>query len=148
MTVEFLFALLWIGIAIVLGIVEVETAQFVSIWGAIGAIVTAFPAYLGVNFEVQLLVFAITTVLLLILTRPFVSKIAKPKVVHTNAKMVIGCVGIVTEQIDNESDLGRATVNGISWTARAEKDDVLITPSTKVEVLAIEGVKLIVRPKI
>ena len=50
------------------------------------------------------------------------------------------------EEIDNLAQTGRARVNGTDWTARSRTGQP-IPVGAAVVVEAIEGVKLIVRPK-
>jgi len=56
-------------------------------------------------------------------------------------------VGVVREDIDNLAGKGVVFVGGKLWTARAE-DNQPIPAETQVEILRIEGVKLIVRPAV
>ena len=48
--------------------------------------------------------------------------------------------------IDNLKAEGQVKVKGQIWTARSEQDEVFFADGDKVEVKAIEGVKLIVAP--
>ena len=61
----------------------------------------------------------------------------------TNADMVIGKTGVVTEVIDNLAPSGQVKVAGAVWTARSQ-DDSVIGENEKVIVKEISGVKLLV----
>ena len=63
----------------------------------------------------------------------------------TNAESLIGRQAIVTTQIDNLRAAGQVTVSGQEWTARSSEDGTIIPQGAVAEVLAINGVKLIVR---
>lgn len=52
--------------------------------------------------------------------------------------------GIVTADINSLESTGLVKVNGEVWSAKADEN---ISKGTKVEVLKIDGVKLIVKPK-
>ena len=53
----------------------------------------------------------------------------------------------VTMKIDNIEETGTAVLNGQEWTARSNDDAVTIEADTTAEVVAISGVKLIVKPQ-
>ena len=67
------------------------------------------------------------------------------KSVATNAYSLIGKIGLVTVAISKLNATGQVKVNGEVWSAKADGD---IAQGTEVEVLKIDGVKLIVKPKI
>ena len=78
-------------------------------------------------------------------TRPLVKKYVNSRSQPTNADMVIGKEALVTEDIDNVEATGAVSVGGKVWTARSDTG-VSIKSGTVVNVLRIEGVKLIVEP--
>lgn len=135
----------WLGVLIVSVIVEVLTAQLVSIWFAAGAFGAFLAAIFGVTeLWVQIVIFVALSALTLILTRPLVRKLTKQSIQPTNADMVLGKTGVVTETIDNISAVGEVKVGGAIWTARSV-DDLIIEKGERVTVLEISGVKLIVK---
>lgn len=144
-TIVGLAPVLWLAAGIILAVAEGVTVQLVAIWFALGALVSAVAAVLGLPFVGQLLIFVLVSALLLVCTRPFVKKKLQVKKQSTNADQVIGKIGIVQESIDNVAESGRVSVMGLSWSARS-KDGTTIEAGSKVIVLAIEGVKLIVEP--
>ncbi|MDD2203076.1 MAG: NfeD family protein [Bacilli bacterium] len=136
--------LTWLVIFIIFIIVEILTSNFVTIWFGIGAMGAFFSTYFTSDVMLQFIVFTIVTILSLLLTRPFVKKITRGRDhVKTNLDSVIGRSGIVDAKITPHS-LGRVTVLGKDWSAKSEET---IEPGSQVEILAIEGVKLIVRKK-
>ena len=60
---------------------------------------------------------------------------------------LIGKTAVVTSEIRNLEGKGEVFVNGLTWTARAEEDSLIIQEDTHVTVAAVQGVKLIVRLK-
>ena len=75
----------------------------------------------------------------------FLKKFLQNKETHTNADRVVGQTAVVTEDIDNLAAHGRVEVLGNDWAARST-ENVRIQKGTKVQVVRIEGVKLIVTP--
>ena len=70
--------IIWAVLLIVFVVIEAATAQLVTIWFAVGALVTVFVAYFCPTlWWLQLLVFAAVSVVALIATRPLVKKFAK-----------------------------------------------------------------------
>ncbi len=143
---ENFWAIFWLIAAIGLFVAEAMTVQFVSIWAALAALVVIFPAYLGVDFDIQLLAFAILTVIFIAISRPFVKKLQKNKPqVNTNARRIVGSIGMITEEVDNIKSVGRVTVSGVSWACQSY-DNSILPASTQIEVLDVHGTKLLVRP--
>lgn len=96
---------------------------------------------------IQTLVFVIASTLFILLTKPLISKyVDKDKKVSTNAYSVIGKTAIVTVPLDSLNGTGQVKVNGEIWSAKSEKGDIPL--GSKVEIEKIDGVKLIVTPKI
>ena len=136
--------IMWAIAFVVLTIVELSTYQLVSIWLALGSLVSLICAILGLGIVGQVIVFTVVSVILLIATRPFVNKVLKNRVVLTNAELDIGKVAIVIEKINNTTSSGRVKLNGVDWAARSS-DDSVIPSGTSVTVERIEGSKLIVK---
>ena len=99
----------------------------------------------GAPVWLQVLIAAVVTLVLLLATRPLVKKFLQNKETHTNADRVVGQTAVVTEDIDNLAAHGRVEVLGNDWAARST-ENVRIRKGTKVQVVRIEGVKLIVTP--
>ena len=135
--------LVWLALAVVFGIAEGATFNFVAIWFAIGAVSAIIPASLHMPVLLQLAVFILVSLITLIFTRPFAQKFIKTKRVHTNADSLIGRVGVVIVEIDADGDCGRVSVGGLDWAALSD-DGEPIGLAEKVLIKRIEGVKLIV----
>ena len=134
----------WLGILAAAVVLEIITPQMVTIWFAVGALVTFFVALAGVEqLWIQIVVFVAVSAVAVIATRPLVKKMVNKKAEPTNAEMVIGQTGIVTEKIDNLAPSGLVKVNGSVWTARTA-DGSVIEENEKVIIKEISGVKLLV----
>ena len=130
--------LFWLVLFVILSLFELVTVNLVSIWFAIGAIITTFVSLATDNIMIHLAVFTISSILLLLLTKPFVKKMKKREEVPTNLDMVVGKTGVVTETIEKD-DIGEVKVLGKKWSAYSDKE---IKENSKVKVLSINGVKL------
>lgn len=64
--------------------------------------------------------------------------------VKTNVNSMIGKEGRVTETIDNYNQKGIVIINGLEWTARSSRDDLIIPEGSKVVINEIKGVKVFV----
>ena len=135
----------WLAAAIFFLVVEAATPALVSIWFALGAFVALLTAFFGAQLWIQILVFLVVSAIALVATRPLAKKYLDKKHIPTNADMVIGKEGVVTEEIDNLNAHGAVSCQGKVWTARSAGGES-IPAKTKVTVDAIEGVKLIVSP--
>lgn len=134
----------WLIAAIVLAIVEAATATLVTIWFAGGAFLAMLCAWAGFGYGVQLAVFVISSMILLLLTRPLANKLTRRDNQPTNADRIIGQRGVVTETIDQLNATGRISVMGQSWAAVSE-DGSIIEPETKIMITDIRGVKAVVK---
>ena len=134
----------WLVAMVLLLIIEMIVPGIVSIFFAFGALAALIAALLLAPMWLQLAWFFAVSILTLILTRPFVKKYVNSRVTPTNADMAVGRDAIVTEAIDNLHAKGAVMLDGKIWTARTEKDTVVINAGEIVRILRIQGVKLIV----
>lgn len=134
---------LWLIVMVLFLVVEAATVGLVCIWFAVGALAALIAALLGAEIWLQIVLFLVVSAVALYFTRPLAKKYVNAKVEPTNADMVIGKECRVTEAIDNIAGTGAVYVDGKTWTARSESDEV-IPEGTLVTAKRIEGVKLIV----
>jgi membrane protein implicated in regulation of membrane protease activity len=140
------FILFWLVLFIVFLLVELVTAgALVSIWFCVGSLVAMAVAYLGAPFWVQMTLFLLISVGLLLGTKPFLKKHMDSKTITTNADRILTKRGIVEEEINNLKGIGVVKVDGKSWTARNIDGEAIIPVGMEVEVVAIEGVKAMVK---
>ena len=137
---------LWGGVAVVTLVAEIATTALVSIWFTIGAVGALIAAAAGVSPLAQLLIFLLLSIVSLLLVRPLTRRLVGTRVIPTNTDRLLGMEAKVTEGIDNDNAAGAVYVDGKTWTARSANGNPIPTGEL-VEVAAIEGVKLIVRPK-
>ena len=138
--------IIWLALAIVMAVFEAMTVQLVSIWFVAGAVAACITSLITDNTIIQAAVFVAVTAVALIVTRPIVKRMKEKKPEPTNSDRCIGQEGVVVTAIDNTAARGQVRVGSSVWTARSA-DDSVIPADTRVIVTAIEGVKLIVKPK-
>ena len=134
---------LWLVVMVLFLMVEAATVGLVCIWFAVGALAALIAALLGAEIWLQIVLFLVVSAVALYFTRPLAKKYVNAKVEPKNADMVIGKECRVTEAIDNIAGTGAVYVDGKTWTARSESDEV-IPEGTLVTAKSIKGVKLIV----
>lgn len=131
-------ASIWLVIFIVLVIIELITINLVTIWFAIAAVFTLLVDIITRNTMLEIIVFIVSSFLLLLLTKPLIKKIKVKKVEATNLDMVINKIGIVTEDIKQDK-IGEVKVLGKRWSAYSNTE---LKKDEKVKILSIDGVKL------
>lgn len=142
---ELSYSIIWIIIAVIFAIIEALTFGLATIWFAIGALVAMLAAMIGIGVMGQIFVFLIASAVLLYFTRPIAKKYLKIGNTKTNVESIVGLVGIVMKKIE-PFNTGQVKVAGQVWTAKS-MDNKEIQEGKQVEVIKVEGVKLIVKIK-
>ena len=137
--------ILWVGLMVVFGILELSTVNLVSIWFVAGSLVAMIAALSGASLWVQIILCLVTAGILLAFLQPFVRKFVSPKKTATNADMVLGREAYLTEEVDNIRGTGSLKLDGKEWTVRSV-DQSLLPAGTLVKIVRLEGVKLYVTP--
>lgn len=135
----------WLGLLILFLVIEIATVGLTTIWMAGGALGALILDLAGLNLWWQIGAFLVVSFTMLVFTRPFVVKYINSHHEKTNYEGIIGKVVRITEKVDNLQQTGTAIVNGLEWTTRAERDDVILDPGDLAKVVNISGVKLIVK---
>lgn len=136
-------AIQWIIIAIICGAIEIFSAGFWFVWLALSALILAAGVKLSLlnTLEIQLLVFAFITLLFVIFGRPIIMKFIKTNERVSNVDALIGQHGITLTEL-KPLEQGQVKLKGEVWTAVSDEE---IAADTRVEVKAVEGVKLRVK---
>ncbi len=142
---EMIMMFVWLGIAVVLGFIEAVTLGLTTIWFAGGAVVAALFSLFVDSIWWQFAIFVVVSTILLIFTRPIVSKYLNTKITKTNVSALVGKKALVVSDISSSS-LGEVKIDGKIWTAEMEEHSGcdIMKAETFVTVKGIEGVKLIV----
>ncbi|MDD3122776.1 MAG: NfeD family protein [Candidatus Izemoplasmatales bacterium] len=134
--------LIWFGIIIIAAVIEASTMNLSSIWFSAGGVVSLIIAAIwpGSVF-IQIVVFLVVSSLLLFEVRPTFKNYLQKNDIKTNSDKLIGKIAICSKAFAN-GERGEVKIEGKIWTAISNEE---IKLNDKVEVLSIEGVKLVVR---
>ena len=137
---------LWTLVGILCLILELTSGDFFIMCFSIGAFVTAIVAAFVPSFTVQVIVFAVASLLCLLFVRPLALKYFHRKDPDrpSNADAMIGRRGVVTEKIET-GGYGRVKIDGDSWKAQSSISSD-INKGTRVEVTTIDSVIITVIP--
>ena len=139
--------IVWLSVAIFFLLIESITIELISIWFTGGALAAMALALLDINIGWQTAAFCLISVFLILVGKPLLARFLLLNKSRTNVDSLVGTVATVTKEI-LPYEVGEVQVNspGQFWLAVAS-DNTKIELGTKVRVLAVEGVKLIVRRK-
>lgn len=138
-----LLSIIWAIMIVFFTLVEAFTLGLTSIWFAVGSLAALIASALGLNIVIQFMAFLVVAIILLIYTRPVAKRIFKVGINKTNVDALIGKHGYVTKAIQLK-ELGQVKLEGQIWTAKGQEYETYEVDE-QVEVMAIEGVKLIVK---
>ena len=136
--------LIWIILAVVFAVIEGIVSGLVTIWFTIGAGAAAGLAAAGAPIPVQVVVFFAVSLVLLFFTRPILSKKLKVGKEKNYTEQLEGKPGLVVEAIEPFKS-GQVKVGGILWTAVGETERFAAPADSMIEIVRVEGVKLIVK---
>jgi membrane protein implicated in regulation of membrane protease activity len=103
---------IWLGLTVILIIIECLTSGLTTIWFAAGSFVMIFISLLKLPIWIQIIIFAAISLLLLIFTRPILVKKIAVKKTPMNAYSIIGKQAVVTKPI-TEMEKGTVKINGL-----------------------------------
>ncbi len=138
---------IWTIVGLLFIFVEFFIPGLVIAFFGVGALITAFTTWIGItpSLSVQLIVFTISSVLLLILLRRLLKRTflgkAQEETFDRNFSVEIGKIVPVVEYIQPGEVGGKVRYQGSNWSAQASEP---IAPGESVEITGIEGITLIV----
>ncbi len=137
---------LWLILSGIFLIIEIINLGFFMFWFSLGALIAMVVSLFIDNTIIQVIVFLISSTVLLFVTKPLANKILpKESLIKTNSFAMEGKVGKVTVSIEPIEAKGQVKVNGETWSAKSYNNE-FIPKDTEIIVEKIDGVKLIVRP--
>ena len=124
--------LIWLIVAILFAVAELMTTTLTLIWFSIGAVILIFLSSIIDSILIQIIIFAIiSTLMLTIATKKFIKQ-DKDYKYNTNLQAIY------------PNKVGIVIIEGESWSA-ISYDNEKIDKEEMVEVLKIEGVKVVVK---
>lgn len=139
---ETYLVIIWGVLIIVAALVEMSTMDLTSIWFAVGAFFALVLALATAPLWSQISAFLAVTTILIILVRPITKRYLKTNQISTNSDRLVGKVAVCTKPI-LAGERGEVKIDGLFWMA-VSTSTYDIELDEKVEVLAIEGAKLVV----
>ena len=135
--------IIWITVGILCLIVEIITPGFFffSIGG--GAITTGITARFISNMPIQVVIFAISTLISFILMKRFSKYLLKNEAVNSNIFALPDKIGVVSKII-LPNKKGYVKIEGEEWSAISSSPTDTIPEGSQVKVLQLEGNKLVV----
>ena len=133
----------WLGLAVVLGIVETTTMDLVFLMLAGGALAGALASAVGAPLLLQAVVAVVATAALLGVVRPVAKRhLRTPLEARTGVAALVGRDALVTAKVDAHS--GQVKLAGEIWSARSFDDREVIEPGARVHVVEIDGATAVV----
>ena len=137
-----IMAIVWGAFIVVTAIIELQTADLVTIWFTIGGVGALICALCKGPIWLQVVIFLVISVVAIICTRPIAKKMQQKEIIRTNSDKVIGRIAVVTKNISDD-EIGEVKIEGREWRA-INNDGLSFQVGEKVIVDAISGTKLIV----
>jgi membrane protein implicated in regulation of membrane protease activity len=136
----------WLIAAAALGVAESFTLTLAFGLLAAAALVAAIVAGVGGSLLAQVLAFAITAGVGLVVVRPIARRqMSHPSPVREGSYALVGKRAVVIEEVTGTA--GLVKLSGEVWSARALDEDQVIPVGTPVDVMEIEGATAIVYPR-
>lgn len=136
--------LVWVVVAVVLGIGEVLTPGLFFLGPvALAAAAAAVASALGAGTVGSVLVFLVGALLSLALLRPIARRhVHMPALSRTGTDALVGRKAVVTRRVDAVG--GRVRIGGEEWSARSYLDGEVYAEGSTVDVVRIEGATALV----
>ena len=134
----------WLGLALILGAIEVISVDFVFVMLAGGAVAGSVAAVSGAQPAGQVIAAVVVATALLLVVRPMVRRHFAVPEGHgeIGASAQVGRTALVLQTV-TEHD-GRVKLGGETWSARTAPDAAACLPGQEVRVVNIEGATAIV----
>lgn len=133
----------WLGLAVLLGIVEVTTLDLTFAMVAAGALAGAGTGLVTDNLLLQAVVALVVAVAMLFVVRPVALRhLRTPLAIRTGTAALVGERGLVVEPVDGQT--GRVRIKGEVWSARTYDPSTSIEAGRSVEVVQIDGATAVV----
>ena len=138
--------IIWLCLFILSVIVEAITTELVSFWFAGGALLSLILSFIpDVPFWVEIIVFALTSGLLLFALRPLVKKLLKRNSPKSNIEGMVHRVSKLEEELTFLRP-SKIYIGDVLWDVITDEKDLALDKGALVEVVGVSGNKLIVKP--
>jgi membrane protein implicated in regulation of membrane protease activity len=135
----------WLGLAVLLAVVELMSLDLVLLMFALGALGGAVIAGLGGPLWLALVVFVVVSLALLFLVRPpMVERLHAGPTLTVGHQNLVGREAIVVEPVGKQA--GRVSLASEIWSARSDGGETFDT-GAEVRVVSIDGATAVVTAK-
>jgi membrane protein implicated in regulation of membrane protease activity len=134
---------IWLAVIVLAIVAEVFTEQLISIWFVPGAIISLVLDIFDVKFYIQLIVVLVLAAIGIVFAKTILKGLMPGEIARTNIDAIIGERCVVTEKIDNYAGCGQVKIKGQIWSARGIDENDVFESGDVLQVVAIEGVKVI-----
>ena len=137
--------IIWLALFVAMLAVEALGPALVSVWFAFGALVALIVSFIPeVAWWVEVVIFVVISVATLLALRPVLRRYFKRNNYNTNIDSFTGKRGYVIEDIEYLKP-GAVKIGDVSWTAIPVEKNQKILENEVIEVVAVNGNKLIVK---
>lgn len=145
MAIEQYMWIIWLVLFVTMLIIEAIGPALVSIWFALGAVIALILSFIPeVAWWIEVIVFVVISIATLLALRPILRRYIKRNNYNTNIDSFTGKRGYVIEDITYLRP-GAVKIGDVSWTAIPANKDEKIVENEIIEVVAVNGNKLIVK---
>ena len=138
--------IIWLIVAIALGVAEVITTTLAFGLVAVGALVAALAGALGASLPWQFAAFVLTSLAGLALVRPAALRhLRRTPAVRSGTAALVGQSAYVLDDVTPQG--GRVRIGGEEWSARPYDESSVIPAGSTVDVLQIKGAMALVHPR-
>ncbi|MDQ4020509.1 MAG: NfeD family protein [Actinomycetota bacterium] len=137
---------IWLIIAVVLGVTEIFTlTAALGLLGGAAVIASVFAA-MGLPVPLQLLVFALASAAGVVALRPIAARyMHQPRLQRFGVEALVGATAYVVHEVTGRN--GTVRIGGEEWTARALDESLVIPAGAAVDVIQIDGATAVVYPR-
>ena len=126
-------------------VIEASGPNLVSIWFALGALIALIISFIpGVAWWIELIVFVVISAVTLLALRPVFKHLLKRNIFKSNVDSLQGKRGYVVEDITYLIP-GAVKMGDVKWSAVPQDKNTTFLKGEVVEVVSINGNKLIVK---
>ncbi|MER6512445.1 NfeD family protein [Nonomuraea sp. NPDC048881] len=137
---------IWIILAVVLGVAELFTLTAALGLLGVAALLTAVTAAVGLPVPLQILVFALSSAAGMVVIRPLaVRHLQQPPLQRFGVEALVGKPAYVVSEVTGRD--GRVRIGGEEWSARAYDETLVIPTGATVDIIEIEGATALVYPR-
>ncbi|GGT26621.1 NfeD family protein [Nonomuraea spiralis] len=138
--------IIWVILAVVLGVAELFTLTAALGLLGVAALLTAVTAAIGLPVPLQILVFALSSAAGMVVLRPLaIRHLQQPQLPRFGVEALVGKPAYVVSEVTGRD--GRVRIGGEEWSARAYDETLVIPAGATVDIIEIEGATALVYPR-